>query len=207
MSDTTQKLGAVSRQAQRRGPAGLARRCARPHRRAAAHPCARTPALELESRPAPDSGCVSRLSPHAASSNPPDIRGIGPHLPRSSPDAYYGVRRRRYSLLPHPLRLIAPIGHVETACLRSPPIAGRAFCRRALPLRGQYSMRRMWAPQHCEPLGGGPPRHAPVSPAPAPGHFAGVDRFRFSMRPRRPRVPTMQVPYIRTTPSQAPPSP
>ena len=40
-------------QAQRRRPAGLARRCAGPHRRAAAHPGARVAALELESRPGP----------------------------------------------------------------------------------------------------------------------------------------------------------
>ena len=59
------------RQAQRRRPAGLARRCPRPHRRAAAHPGARAPALELESRAASESGRIGRLSPHATSSNPP----------------------------------------------------------------------------------------------------------------------------------------
>ena len=57
------------RQAQRRNPAGLSHRCARPHRRVAAHPYARVTALELDSRPSPDPGRVVALSPHAAASS------------------------------------------------------------------------------------------------------------------------------------------
>ena len=64
------------------------------------NPCARTPALEPESRPAPDLGRMVRFSPHAASSNPPAARERA-----SRPAVLTGwIRRSRSNSLQPPHR-------------------------------------------------------------------------------------------------------
>ena len=74
------------RQAQRSRPAGLARRCACPHCRVAAHAGARAVALERESRPEPDPGRIGRRLTLRLRSRL--LRGSGPHVLRYSPEAY-----------------------------------------------------------------------------------------------------------------------
>ena len=67
------------RQAQRRRPAGLARRCARPDRRDAAEQARRTPPLELGSGTEARSGRVDSLPPRRRSDPAPELRR--PHHP------------------------------------------------------------------------------------------------------------------------------
>ena len=55
-------------------PAGVTRRCAGPHRRAAAHAGARVAALELESRTGPSPRRIGQLSAHVRSSDLPGPR-------------------------------------------------------------------------------------------------------------------------------------
>ena len=86
------------REAQRRRPAGLARRCPRPYRRPAADPSARTPALVLEGRPATGLGRITFDLWRPANSRQPPPPGPPPitkimakcntRKERSSPEAY-----------------------------------------------------------------------------------------------------------------------
>ena len=108
------------RQAQRRRPTGLARRCACPHRRTAAHPGARAAALELESRPETRPGRIGALLPHAPSPTPPGVRGSGPFVLRYPPDGY--ACTTAHSAVRHPPRA----SQARNSCARSAPSPRRS---------------------------------------------------------------------------------
>ena len=83
------------------------------------NPCARTPALEPESRPTPDLGRMVRFSPHAASSSPP-----APRERPSRPAVLTGwIRRSRSNSLQPPHR-------DRASPARAPRVLRRARCVR-----------------------------------------------------------------------------